>query len=391
VATSHAWAFRARFRRNAFGWRGTRKAIERLNEAVGEIDRMARTDPALAGEGAVLLLEKLSPAVNQIDSSSGALGNAANGVIERMVPLIAAAPVPRRVREKWLDRLLDAIQDDDPPHIESLSEHLGALCADPALASHWAGQLLPMVRLVLVDRRSNTYAYSKSSTLCYSALFYAGRLTRTLVDEGFVLHDRASGRYRPGPEAFAVGLAAEPSYTLQRLAAPTLRALAIESGDTGFFKVLHGYESICLSRDEGDFPIRNQLSKPGDRWPLGVGAGSCAILAALSDEVIDDALLRSAKLRAERFSRCTDTAIRRLVRDTRSRGYCLQPGMVIEDSWAVGAVVCGGNGQPVASISIAAIKSRLGTARSAAMGNRLMQASHGLTLLQTEAADRSSL
>ena len=102
MAASHAWAFRASFRRNAFGWRGTRKTIERLNEAVDEIERMARADPALAGEGgAVLLLEKLSPVVNHIDSSSGALGNATNGVVERMVPLIAAAPVPRRVREKW--------------------------------------------------------------------------------------------------------------------------------------------------------------------------------------------------------------------------------------------------------------------------------------------------
>ena len=105
MAASHAWAFRASFRRNAFGWRDTRRAIERLNEAVEEIERMARADPALAGEGAVLLLERLSPAVNHIDSSSGALGSAINGVVERMVPLIAAAPVLRRVREKWLEWL----------------------------------------------------------------------------------------------------------------------------------------------------------------------------------------------------------------------------------------------------------------------------------------------
>jgi hypothetical protein len=175
VAAAHAWAFKARLRRNAFGWRGTRKAIERLSEAVGEIERVARTDPALAGEGAVLLLEKLSPAVNQIDSSSGALGNAANGVVEKMVPLIAAAQVPRRVREKWLERLFDAIQDDDPPYIEGLGEHWGTLCADPVLASHWADRLLPLVRQVMIDRRSGTYGYTKSSTLCYSALFHAGR------------------------------------------------------------------------------------------------------------------------------------------------------------------------------------------------------------------------
>lgn len=204
------------------------------------------------------------------------------------------------------------------------------------------------------------------------------RLTRTLVDEGFVLHDRTSGRYRLGPESFAVGLAAEPSYELQRQAAPMLRALAAESGDTVFFSVLHGIESICLSRDEGDFPIRNQLIKPGDRSPLGVGAGACALLAALPDETVDEVLARNAGLRAERYPRCTDSAIRRLVRDTRERGYCLQPGLVFEDSWAVAAVVHDANGAPVAAISIAAVRSRLGPARSAVLGNRLMQASGDL-------------
>jgi hypothetical protein len=181
MASSHPWAFRASFRRNAFGWSGTHKAIERLNEAVAEIERMARADPALAGEGAVLLLEKLSPAVSGIDSSSGALGNATAGVVEKMVPLIAAAPVPRRLREKWLERLLDAIQDDDPPYIESLDEHWGALCADPALASHWADQLWPLVQHVMADRRKGTYAYSRSATLCYSALFHASRFDDLLA------------------------------------------------------------------------------------------------------------------------------------------------------------------------------------------------------------------
>ncbi|MDP1691755.1 MAG: hypothetical protein Q8L49_07365 [Burkholderiaceae bacterium] len=181
MATAHAWAFRASLKRRAFGWRGTRKATLRLNEAVGEIERMARTDPALAGEGAVLLLEKLSPAVSDIDSSSGALGNATAGVVERMVPLIASAPVPRRARERWLERLLDAIQEDDPPYIESLGEHWGALCADPELASHWADQLQPLVQHVMADRRKGTYAYAQSATLCYSALFHAGRFDELLA------------------------------------------------------------------------------------------------------------------------------------------------------------------------------------------------------------------
>jgi hypothetical protein len=98
-----------------------------------------------------------------------------------MVPLIAAAPVPRRLREKWLERLFDAIQDDDPPYIESLGEHWGVLCADLALASHWADQLLPLVEHVMADRRKGAFAYSRSGTLCYSALFHAGRFEELLA------------------------------------------------------------------------------------------------------------------------------------------------------------------------------------------------------------------
>ena len=212
------------------------------------------------------------------------------------------------------------------------------------------------------------------------------RLTRTLVDEGFVLHDKTTGAYRLGPEAFAVGLAAEPSYALQRLAAPALRALALESGDTVFFTVLHGIESICLSRSEGDFPIRNQLVKAGDRWPLGVGAGSCAMLAAMSDDDIGRILARNTAMREQRYPGCTDSAIQRLIHETRSQGYCLNPGLVLESSWAIGVPVYDAHNRPVASLSLAAIEARLGPARRAALGNRLMQASRELTGLLGEAA-----
>jgi tetratricopeptide (TPR) repeat protein len=170
-----AWAFRSRFRRNAFGWRGTKLAIGRINEALAEIRAVARHDPASAADGAVLLLEKLSPALCQIDSSSGALGNATYATVQELAPLISKAPVSIAVREKWLDRLFDAIQEDDPPYIESLGDHWGELCATPELASDWSDQLLPTLKNVLRDRTSGTFAFFSGTSLCYSALFKAGR------------------------------------------------------------------------------------------------------------------------------------------------------------------------------------------------------------------------
>ncbi|QCB44901.1 hypothetical protein [Hydrogenophaga sp. PAMC20947] len=175
TAAATPWAFRTRFRRSAFGWKASRLAIERIHEALIEIRAAARIDPARAGEGAVFLLEKLSPALCQVDSSSGALGSAAHAAVQELAPLISNAPVSTSVRQKWLDRLFEAIQEDDPPYIESLGDHWGDLCATKELASDWSDRLLPSQINVLRERASDTFAYFAGTSLCYSALFKAGR------------------------------------------------------------------------------------------------------------------------------------------------------------------------------------------------------------------------
>jgi hypothetical protein len=77
TAQPQRWQFAGRFRRNAFGWR-SQPAIQRVREAVSELRKAARSDPLLAAEGAVLFLEKVSPALEHVDSSSGAIGTAVN-------------------------------------------------------------------------------------------------------------------------------------------------------------------------------------------------------------------------------------------------------------------------------------------------------------------------
>jgi len=77
AAAPYKWEFKARFRRHAFGWR-SQSAIQRVKQAVAEIKKVARKDPMLAAEGAVSFIERLSPALELVDSSSGAIGTAVN-------------------------------------------------------------------------------------------------------------------------------------------------------------------------------------------------------------------------------------------------------------------------------------------------------------------------
>ncbi|XUW93503.1 hypothetical protein OH764_33610 (plasmid) [Burkholderia sp. M6-3] len=170
--TSHKWCFATRFRRGAFGWKSA-LPIQRLKEALAEIRQIARADPVLAADGAVALLEKLSPALEHVDSSSGAIGTAVNRTIDALVPVIAGVDVPAPVRMRWLERLFDALQDDPMPYIERLGDRWGDLCTSPAIASLWADRLLPITARVMgAEGLGEHFA---GATACLSALNAARR------------------------------------------------------------------------------------------------------------------------------------------------------------------------------------------------------------------------
>lgn len=169
------WAFTKRFRRGGFGWRASRLAGERIAEALAEIRAVARHDPLRAADGAVRFLVKLSPALEQVDSSSGALGSAARAAVEALVPVIAQAPADEGMREGWLEQLFEAIQNDDPPYLELLDERWGDLCATPEAASRWADRLMDHLRHVHAARHRGQHAFTRAESACYSALFAAGR------------------------------------------------------------------------------------------------------------------------------------------------------------------------------------------------------------------------
>jgi hypothetical protein len=171
---AHKWLFSARFRRQAYGWHSSSLAVQRVKEAVREIRNAAAKDPLLGAEGAVLFLEKVSPALEQVDSSSGAIGAAVNQAIEDLVPLIVAAPADDRSRDRWLKRLEAAVEADEVPYIELLPDYWGELCITVERASHWADEFIGIVRLSW-SPDPKMRGFFKFTTACLSALHRAGR------------------------------------------------------------------------------------------------------------------------------------------------------------------------------------------------------------------------
>ncbi|MBU6455755.1 MAG: hypothetical protein KGS72_28555 [Cyanobacteria bacterium REEB67] len=178
AAEAYKWEFKARFRRNAFGWR-SQPAISRIKEAVKEIMAVSRTEPAVAAEGAVIFLERLSPALTNIDGSSGSIGTAVNNAIEKLVPIIADAPIDSATRDKLLDRLWQAHVDDEMPYIETLTDHWGQLCGSKDKASAWADKFIDTVRRVYGTGEFSG-GYFNGASACLSALLKAERYDELL-------------------------------------------------------------------------------------------------------------------------------------------------------------------------------------------------------------------
>jgi len=172
------WQFASRFKRNAFGWRSD-APIQRIKEALSEIKKAARVDGVLAGEGAVLFLERVSPALQQVDGSSGAIGSAVNRAIDALVGVIVTADVADYVRHKWLERLWAAVEDDEIPYIEALGEYWGELCKTRELASIWADEFLPTVLSVWTHAEGKS-GYFNGTTACLSSLLAAQRYDELL-------------------------------------------------------------------------------------------------------------------------------------------------------------------------------------------------------------------
>ncbi|HVA91384.1 MAG TPA: hypothetical protein VNL71_16240, partial [Chloroflexota bacterium] len=141
---------------------------------MSEIKKVARRDPVLGGEGAVVLLERLSPALEQVDSSSGSIGTAVNNAISALAPLIAAAPADAKTRDRWLERLWAAHEADRIPYIETLGDHWGELCGSREVASAWADDLIGITRMAR-SSDPNLRGHFHGTAGCLSALYRAER------------------------------------------------------------------------------------------------------------------------------------------------------------------------------------------------------------------------
>ena len=145
-------------------------------------------------------------------------------------------------------------------------------------------------------------------------------------------------------------------------AAASLRRLSAATGDTSFVTARHGNYAICLHREEGSHPVRTHALQSGDQQPLGVGAGSLAILAALP-EAERRAAISDLASDYERRPGYSAEIVAEDVERALATGHALNPGRYVPGSWGIGVPVRYPDGRVAGALSIAAVDTRMVPAR----------------------------
>lgn len=185
------------------------------------------------------------------------------------------------------------------------------------------------------------------------------RLMLALIRAGLVDQHPTTRNYSFGPESHLIGLMAQRQFPLLDLSMENLITISAETGDSSFLCIRRGFYSVCLHREEGSYPIRTQALLAGARHPLGVGAGAMAMLAALPEDQLVDARAANAAIMAEKYPGYTSEVIDQHVAETRKRGWALNPGIYLANSWGVGVAVHAPTGDVLGSLSVAALDFRM--------------------------------
>jgi len=186
----------------------------------------------------------------------------------------------------------------------------------------------------------------------------AHRVLKCLAEERVLRRDSETKRYHLGPLIFELGIVATPEVNIRDLCEPSIDRIARQTGDVAFLTRRSGLDAVCLSRKDGQFPVKTFMLEVGMRRPLGVGAGSLAILSALPENEIKEVVHANAD-RLTRYDRLTAATLLLQVRRTQKQTYAMRDLRGLGGVRTVGVSISGDDGRPVAAFSLSAIRSRM--------------------------------
>ncbi|RZT92921.1 IclR family transcriptional regulator [Advenella incenata] len=198
------------------------------------------------------------------------------------------------------------------------------------------------------------------------------RILKDLEKLDFVEREPQTKEYTLGREIYAMHHAMVARQDIRALARPALVRMARKYGDSLILSIPSNWESVCVDTCLGDYPIRANYLEIGSRRPLGVGAGSLVLLAALSDAQQQMYLPCIHEQIDKRYPMFNQSMLKTQIALCRQQQYAVLCDVVVKQMGGIGVAIRAPDGTAIAALSLASLSERI-LSRQNSIADDLMQ------------------
>lgn len=221
--------------------------------------------------------------------------------------------------------------------------------------------------------------------LCDKTELYKSRVHRlcgTLITCGYLVRTSRTN-YRLGPKLMVLGKVYEKSNTLRSIAAPIMKKLTQETGESTALFVVDGHKCICMTREMGHSRLVYSINE-GDYMELTPTAAGRVLLAYADSSFINRVL---AKFKPKMFTEATKTNVEEIkaeLETIRKRGYGINQQEREEGISALAAPVFDFENSVPAALAIVGSSYRFKEESRQALLEKLLDATHEMSHLMGE-------
>ncbi|WP_128904029.1 IclR family transcriptional regulator [Halorubrum amylolyticum] len=182
------------------------------------------------------------------------------------------------------------------------------------------------------------------------------RHLRTLEDLGYVV--RRDDGYRVGLRFLEIGVTARSGYRGYDLVRQKVEEIAEVTGERAQFFVEEHGKAVYLARAAGDQAVRTDPGL-GSRIPLYAASAGKAILAELPESELSDRFEHMSFAPVTEHTITDPDELRAEIEAGRERGYYFNREESLRGTHAVGAAICGPDGDVIGGLSVTGPSHRL--------------------------------
>jgi DNA-binding IclR family transcriptional regulator len=183
------------------------------------------------------------------------------------------------------------------------------------------------------------------------------RILQFLVIEGWVMRHPNSQKYFLGHSIFELGLTAAPQFKFRELCQPALERIARKTKHVSFLTIRSGVDAISIARSKGMI-FELPALQIGVHRPLGIGAGSLALLMNLPDNEVSNIVMKNVR-RLRSFADLNIETLLESVNICRSQGFASHDEHLLRGHSGVAVPITDVAGHILGAISITASLPRI--------------------------------